>query len=433
MFAIEAATSAVTYCTLALLLGCLTTGGFLLPQGESDEFSRQLLSFAAKLLPLFVLASIVSVVIQGAKLNGGVFPSFEILDRYVRLTQSGKIWAIRQFYSLLLCGGIYFYRRTGKDQAGLRVALLFSLPLVASRSLTSHAVAVRESTKLAVSADALHLLATAVWAGALPVLFWVLYRGTRKLDMAPSWTAETVRRFSWLALVAVTVLAFTGLYQSWIQVQQLALLFETPYGQVLTLKLLLFLCMIIVGAVNLFSTKPKLLHSVKNQRLPNWLQKKMLRRIGGEALLGLGIFCVTGFLTLLPPGIHSLHQSNASGANKIQAYPERLNLLTRLGFLFTPAPKLQPAEGAKVTILVPKEGEVFHGDEVPLRYDFTPGRLGNHVHAYIDGELMGMFSDPSNGTLTGIKPGKHVLELRVTTEDHVTELDATDKVGFVIK
>jgi hypothetical protein len=231
----------------------------------------------------------------------------------------------------------------------------------------------------------------------------------------------------------VTVLAITGLYQSWIQVQQLALLFETPYGQLLTLKLLLFLCMIIVGAVNLFSTKPNLLHSVKTQRLPNWLQKKMLRRIGGEALLGLGVFCVTGFLTLLPPGIHSLHQSNASRANKIQAYPERLNLLTRLGFLFTPAPKLQPAEGAKVTILVPKEGEVFHSDEVPLRYDFTPGRVGNHVHAYIDGELMGMFSDPSNGTLTGIKPGKHVLELRVTTDDHVTELDATDKVGFVVK
>src|SRR6266550_913294 len=431
MFAIEAATSAVSYFALALLLGCSTTGGFLLPPGESDEFSRPLLSFSAKLVPLFVLASIVSVVIQGAKLNGGVFPSFEILDRYVRLTQSGRIWAIRQVYALLLWGGIYSYRRTGKDRTGLRVALLLSLPLVASRSLTSHAVAVRESTKLAVSADALHLLATAAWAGGLPVLFWVLYRGTRKLDMAPSWTAETVRRFSWLALVAVTVLAITGLYQSWIQVQQLALLFETPYGQILMLKLLLFLCMIIVGAVNLFSTKPKLLHNVKTQRLPKWLQKKTLRRIGGEALLGLGVFCVTAFLTLLPPGIHSLHET--SGAKGLQAYPERLNLLTRLGFLFRPAPKLQPAEGAKVTILVPKEGEVFHSDEVPLRYNFVKGRVGNHVHAYIDGELMGMFSDPTNGTLTGVKQGKHVLELRVTTDDHVTELDATDKVEFVVK
>ena len=430
MFAIEAATSAVGYCALALLLGCLTTGGFLLPQGESNELLRQLLSFAAKLLPLFIAASVVSLLFEGTKLNGGQFPSLAILDRYVRMTQSGKIWAIRQLYALFLWGAIYCYLRTGKDLAGLRVALLLSLPLIAGRSLTSHAVAVPTWTKLAVTADALHLLATAVWAGGLPVLFWVLHRGTRRLHMQIAWTAETVRRFSWLALAAVTVLAITGLYQSWIQVQQLALLFETPYGQVLILKLLLFLCMIIIGAVNLFSTKPKLLHCLKTQRLPNWLQKKMLHRIGGEAVLGLGIFCVTGFLTLLPPGIHSLHQSSVGGP---QAYPERLNFLTWLGYLLTPEPKLQPAEGAKVTILSPKPGEIFHSDEVPLRYEFVKGKRGNHLHAYVDGQLMGMFSGPTGGTLTGIQPGKHVLELRVTTEDHLTELDATAKVSFVVQ
>src|SRR5262249_16536650 len=163
------------------------------------------------------------------------------------------------------------YRRTGKNRAGLRLGLLLSLPLVASRSLTSHAVAVPTWTKVTVTADALHLLATAVWAGGLPVLFWVLFRGVRKLHIEISLTAQTVRRFSRLALVAVAVLAITGLYQSWIQVQQLALLFETPYGQVLTLKLLLFFCMIILGAVNFLSTKPKLLHSVNTQKLPNRL------------------------------------------------------------------------------------------------------------------------------------------------------------------
>src|ERR1051325_5802566 len=432
MFALEAMTSAVAYCSLALLLGCATVGGFLLPQGKPEEFPRRLFSFAATMLPLFVVASVLSLIIQGQKLNDGVFPSFDILDRYVRLTQSGKIRAMRQVYALFLWGGMRYCCRTGKHRAGLRAGLLLSLPLLASRSLTSHAVAVPTWTKLAITADALHLLATAVWAGGLPVLFWVLYRSTRNLRMAPSSMAETVRRFSSLALVAVIVLVISGLYQSWIQVQQLALLFETSYGQILMLKLLLFLCMIVVGAVNLFSTKPKL-HKVRTERLPKGLQKKMLRRIAGEALLGLGVFCVTGFLTLLPPGIHSLHQSGTSGANKLQAYPERLNLLTRLAFLFTPAPKLQPAEGAKVTILVPKQGEVFEGDQVPLRYGFVKGRRGNHVHAYVDGELMGMFSDPTNGTLNGLKPGKHVLELRVTTDDHVTELDATDKVEFIVE
>jgi putative copper export protein len=432
MFAVEAAASAIGYYTVALLFGALMTAGFLLPEGEPSHFRQQLLSFAIKLLPLFVIASIISVVIQGTKLNGGTFPTFTLLRRYLLYTQSGKIWTVRQVYALFLFGGMSWYGRRRKDVAGLRLLLLLSLPLVASRSLTSHAVSVRENTILAVSADALHLLATGSWAGGLPVLFWILYRGIVRLHLTPSWAAETVNRFSRLALVAVTVLAITGLYQSWIQVQRLDLLFATPYGQVLTLKLMLFLCMGSIGALNLLSTKPKLLRIAKAEKLPHWLQRKTLRRIGSEALLGLGIFCLTGFLTLLPPGIHSLHQSSANGST-LQAYPERLNVLTWLGYLLTPTPKLQPAEGAKVTIRSPKEGEVFHSDEIPLHYEFVKGKRGDHLHAYIDGKLMGMFSDPSNGTLTGIQPGKHVLELRVTTEDHITELDATAKASFTVE
>lgn len=56
-----------------------------------------------------------------------------------------------------------------------------------------------------------------------------------------------------------------------------------------------------------------------------------------------------------------------------------------------------------------------------------------HVHSYyIDGEMAGMFKT-TKGTLTGVKPGEHTLELRVTTHDHKTELDATDKVRFTVK
>ena len=93
---------------------------------------------------------------------------------------------------------------------------------------------------------------------------------------------------------------------------------------------------------------------------------------------------------------------------------------------------LKPAEGASVKIVSPKEGQAFKSDEVPLRFKLTKGKRGEHVHAYVDGELMGMFKS-EKGTLTGIKQGQHILELRVVAEDHVTELDATDKVRFVVK
>jgi hypothetical protein len=95
-------------------------------------------------------------------------------------------------------------------------------------------------------------------------------------------------------------------------------------------------------------------------------------------------------------------------------------------------PALKPAEGASVKILSPKPGQLFESDQIPVQFKLIKGKKGHHVHAYVDEELMGMFESES-GTLTGIKSGKHKLELRVVTRDHNTELDATDQVDFTVK
>jgi hypothetical protein len=97
-----------------------------------------------------------------------------------------------------------------------------------------------------------------------------------------------------------------------------------------------------------------------------------------------------------------------------------------------PSAVLKPAQGASVKIVSPKSGQVIKGNSVPLEFKLTKGKIGEHVHAYVDGEMAGMFKG-SKGTLNGLKPGSHMLELRVTTADHNTELDATDKVTFITK
>lgn len=93
---------------------------------------------------------------------------------------------------------------------------------------------------------------------------------------------------------------------------------------------------------------------------------------------------------------------------------------------------LKPAQGASVEIVSPKAGQVIKGDSVPLEFKLTKGKIGEHVHAYVDGEMAGMFQS-SKGTLNGIKPGQHTLELRVATADHNTELNATDRVTFTTR
>lgn len=97
---------------------------------------------------------------------------------------------------------------------------------------------------------------------------------------------------------------------------------------------------------------------------------------------------------------------------------------------FKPAPK--PAEGASIKIVSPTKGQVLKGDKVPVEYKLIKGKRGHHAHAYVDGELMGMF-ESEKGTLNGVKPGKHILELRVVAADHETELDASDKIEFTVK
>ena len=99
----------------------------------------------------------------------------------------------------------------------------------------------------------------------------------------------------------------------------------------------------------------------------------------------------------------------------------------------TPAKtSLKPAQGASVKIVSPRAGQTIKGDAVALEFKLTKGKVGEHVHAYVDGEMAGMFKG-AKGTLNGLKPGQHTLELRVVTSDHNTELDATDKVTFTTK
>jgi hypothetical protein len=95
------------------------------------------------------------------------------------------------------------------------------------------------------------------------------------------------------------------------------------------------------------------------------------------------------------------------------------------------APK--PPQGASVKIISPKAGQVIKGAAaVALEFQMNKGKIGEHVHAYADGEMAGMFKG-TKGTLNGLKPGQHTLEIRVATNDHKTELDATDKITFTTK
>ncbi|RDD89022.1 copper resistance CopC/CopD family protein [Streptomyces parvulus] len=94
---------------------------------------------------------------------------------------------------------------------------------------------------LAMTSFVLHLLATAVWLGGLVALLTTL-------RTAPD--AATAARFSRVALASVTVLAVTGVYQSWRGLGSWQALTGTTYGRLLLAKVALVALTLAAAAVS---------------------------------------------------------------------------------------------------------------------------------------------------------------------------------------
>jgi copper transport protein len=193
-------------------------------------------------------------------------------------------------------------------QIGLGVSLLIAVAL----TFSSHAIESQHQPVLALMADAAHLSAMGLWFGGLLVLLLTLSRWLRPLagEERTDCLAETVRRFSNLALVSVGCLIATGVYAMTLHTTRGTIL-NTSYGQTLLIKHALILPLIGTAALNLLLIKPRL-RSVERAR--RWLP----RLLWIEAGLGLAVLLVTATLTQLPPA-HLLTGANAA------AYDPRLN------------------------------------------------------------------------------------------------------------
>ncbi|MFF3660101.1 copper resistance CopC/CopD family protein [Streptomyces olivochromogenes] len=126
---------------------------------------------------------------------------------------------------------------TDAEKRDLTFGLAIGGAVVAAGLAASWAMAEHASTGiqagLAMPVDVLHLLAVAVWLGGLSALLVALFRAPAETPI----DAVSVRRFSRLAFGSVTVLAATGIYQSWRQVGSWSALTGTWYGQLLLIKI----------------------------------------------------------------------------------------------------------------------------------------------------------------------------------------------------
>jgi putative copper export protein len=222
-------------------------------------------------------------------------------------TQFGYIWLFRAILGLVLGMLLSMAAQASLRRSLLRTAFA-GLSIIELFSLAGAGHAGASPGPLALVhllGDALHLSALAFWPGALAPLaaFLLMLLKSRKAE-AIALASPVVRRFSVSSLIAVALLASTGLLNSIFMVRSFPALLTSAYGQILISKLILFLAMMGFGAWNLLFLKSRI-----GLDLPTVCSEEksalglLIRNVLCEIGLGILVVLIVGLLGITPPPI----------------------------------------------------------------------------------------------------------------------------------
>jgi mono/diheme cytochrome c family protein/uncharacterized membrane protein len=235
-------------------------------------------------------------------------------------------------------------------------------------SLGSHAAAVPSFTAVVVGLDFVHMAAASLWVGGLLQL--CLVAALLGSDDRREPLAGLIGQFSRMAL-AVLVIALTGLVQGVIQVGSLAALRDTPYGQALVVKVVLFLAM---GAIGLWHWRvlgPRLAAAGRGAAAGlDALRARFRWSALAEAGLGVLVLVATGLITAQQPAKDAaiaLRHASASAragdlALELTIWPGEPGV-NRIELAVSPTPR----EVEKVVVRLRHLGMEMGEQEVELR------------------------------------------------------------------
>jgi copper transport protein len=196
-------------------------------------------------------------------------------------------------------------RSAGVDLRSAAGAVLAAPPAVALGAIAwaGHASSGTDRA-IGIGADVLHSWATALWLGGLAGLLTLVVPAIRRTgeEARTRLAAGVVVRFSTLAVSAVAVLVVTGVYRALAELSSLDDLVNTPYGQALLVKLVIFALMLVGGAYNRFVVHPRLERAALGLEPSDRGAALRLRTsVGVELVLALAVMIAVAVLGSLPP------------------------------------------------------------------------------------------------------------------------------------
>jgi putative copper resistance protein D len=168
-------------------------------------------------------------------------------------------------------------------------AVMPAIGAVVLQALHGHALGM--GMPLMVASECAHLLAAGAWIGALPA-FWLLAR-----RLPPEGLSILARRFSPLGVACVLVLAATAFAQGWALIGSFGALGGTAYGWMALLKLLFFVLLLSLAALNRQLLTPTLAGAATAEAA----RRHLLASVAMEVVLGLAAILAAGLLASLEP------------------------------------------------------------------------------------------------------------------------------------
>jgi copper transport protein len=280
----------------------------------SQNMSKRALQVALGSVLLLLIGWIAFLCYQASIASGSaqIFTNGALVSLLAR-SRFGVVWIARLLFVLLaglLCLLLYRQHRPSSKVAWL--VLLIGLVIALTSSLNSHAA----SSKLAwmlVPMDLLHLAGMGFWIGGLftfvlilPSAFKILVAGSGDRTR---FLAALIPRFSQVALLSIVLLVVTGTLQAATQIESFDLLFNSPYGRALIVKVCVFLVLLAFGAYHLRKIGPRMRSFARDTDSEHGasslaagkLQRTFRKSLSYEALLAVLLLLAAGVLTSISP------------------------------------------------------------------------------------------------------------------------------------
>jgi len=320
------------FLALAGLVGGFVVDLFIVPAGvpEVAVTRRRLRTLRGCCTTLLLLGAGGELWLRaGTMSGGGPGAAMQAVPAVLMRTHFGTVWIVRAAGLLVL---LPLSRASSWRLRGLGALGVLGVALTVS--LTGHAGDWGDLS-LTAGIDWIHVVAATTWTGGLFVLAALV------LPAAPRWPvtllADVMRRFSGLAAWCLLAVVLSGAYGAWVQVPTVAALWQTIYGRVLAVKVLLVLGLVWWGAVNRYTVLPRLgagrppgrLERVfqlgrraltGSSRMPRQaLSSRLAAYVTREAVLALLVFGCSAVLGESTPARHARHLEPHEASDQLHA------------------------------------------------------------------------------------------------------------------